>query len=437
MKENLNKATTGVILETRKLLQDGRYPVKLRITFKRKQKYYTLTLESIDNTKETTEAIQEIYDVFGIAKGQSITLSKEDFNKVMGNKPRLTFKVLRSFLNSYEKLAIETINSLSQFTFESFEDEYFNKSTNNKDLFSYLSRTAEEVTKADRISTGVTYSATLKSLKTFTEKEVLPFDEVNVTFLNRYEKWMIDKGKSSTTIGIYTRNIRAVVNKAIRDGIFKGVYPFGRDRYEVPTGKNVKKALTLSEIGMIVNYPAIKGTNEQRYRDYWLFSYLCNGINIRDMARLKYSNIVDDIITFQRVKTKREKRNPRVITVVITKLMGRIIDRWGNKPARPNDYIFPIFSNGLTAKQEYSIGNQAIRMINTYIDRIAKDLEMSQHVTSYTARHSFATVLKRSGASIELISESLGHTNKQTTQNYLADFETDVKRKWAAELERF
>jgi integrase len=62
---------------------------------------------------------------------------------------------------------------------------------------------------------------------------------------------------------------------------------------------------------------------------------------------------------------------------------------------------------------------------------------MSQHVTSYTARHSFATVLKRSGASIELISESLGHTNKQTTQNYLADFETDVKRKWAAELERF
>jgi hypothetical protein len=241
MKENLNKATTGVILETRKLLQDGRYPVKLRITFKRKQKYYTLTLESIDNTKETTEAIQEIYDVFGIAKGQSITLSKEDFNKVMGNKPRLTFKVLRSFLNSYEKLAIETINSLSQFTFESFEDEYFNKSTNNKDLFSYLSRTAEEVTKADRISTGVTYSATLKSLKTFTEKEVLPFDEVNVTFLNRYEKWMIDKGKSSTTIGIYTRNIRAVVNKAIRDGIFKGVYPFGRDRYEVPTGKNVKK----------------------------------------------------------------------------------------------------------------------------------------------------------------------------------------------------
>ena len=76
-------------------------------------------------------------------------------------------------------------------------------------------------------------------------------------------------------------------------------------------------------------------------------------------------------------------------------------------------------------------------MINKYIGQIAEKIGITHKITSYTARHSFATVLKRSGASIEFISESLGHSNLQTTENYLADFEIEEKRKWAKELTKF
>ena len=69
--------------------------------------------------------------------------------------------------------------------------------------------------------------------------------------------------------------------------------------------------------------------------------------------------------------------------------------------------------------------------------KVASDLEIPGKVTTYTARHSFATVLKRSGASTEFISESLGHTSTKTTAAYLASFENDVKRQWAEKLADF
>jgi integrase len=143
-------------------------------------------------------------------------------------------------------------------------------------------------------------------------------------------------------------------------------------------------------------------------------------------------------MVFIRSKTAREKKkNPRLITIIITKEIGRIIDRWGNKPGNPDDYIFPILDNGLTAQQQYARVQQTTKMINKYINAIGDKISLPHRITSYTARHSFATVLKRSGASIEFISESLGHSNLATTENYLADFEIAEKKKWANKLANF
>jgi site-specific recombinase XerD len=114
-----------------------------------------------------------------------------------------------------------------------------------------------------------------------------------------------------------------------------------------------------------------------------------------------------------------------------------IINKWGNKPGSADQYIFPIISKGLTPTQEYKKIQQATKMINRYAGRIAKQVGITQTVTSYTARHSFATVLKRSGASTEFIGESLGHSSMPTTENYLADFEFEEKKKWADKLTDF
>ncbi|MCK9613289.1 MAG: site-specific integrase [Bacteroidales bacterium] len=413
-----NEVTTAIILETRKPRKDNLYPVKLRVTYKRDRRYYTLKDEV----------------------GKTFALSESDFAKIMGERPRDPFKKIALYFSSEEQHARDVIKKIvPAFSFPAFEKKYFTDLEDDEDLFSGLDTAAKALREEGRISTAVAYECTKNSLEDFHVKKILPYSYVDIQFLNKYEKWMLANDKSSTTIGIYLRNVRALFNKAVKNGkISAEYYPFGEGKYVIPGGRNIKKALTQKEVGLIANYPAKEGRNEQKYRDLWLFSYLCNGMNVKDMAFLTYGKIKGDVITFIRSKTAREKKkDPRPITIIITPLIRNIIDRWGNKSEKPDNYIFPILEPGLTPEQQYARVQQTTKMINKYINEIAEELKLPNRITSYTARHSFATVLKRSGASMEFISESLGHSNLATTENYLADFEIAEKKKWAKKLANF
>ena len=233
--------------------------------------------------------------------------------------------------------------------------------------------------------------------------------DVTPDFLYKYERWMLDNGNSITTVGIYLRSLRTLFNNAIADGLLtKECYPFGKKRYEIPTGNNIKKALSL--------------------KDYWIFMYLCNGINVKDMSLLKYENIKGDIIEFIRAKTARTKRKVEPIRVNLTDELKAIISKWGNKKTDGNTFIFPILEKGATPERERQLIQQMTHVINSYMKDIAATLEIDKDVTTYFARHSFATVLQRSGASISFISEALGHSSSKTTENYLAGFEDEKKR---------
>lgn len=411
------QVTTAIILEKRKHGKDNTFPVKIRVTYNRLCHYYTIR----DN------------------KNKTIYLTEADYKKVMGDRPREKYKDLRLLINANEEKAINVIKELPVFTFNTFESKFFGKSENNVDVISFFKSKAQLLRAEGRISTAVSYECAMNSLIKYIKKEDLEFESINIPFLNDYEKTMLKDGNSLTTVGIYLRSLRAIFHEAEKKGLAKmALYPFGKDKYTIPGGRNIKKALTHKDVGLIAKYKAKDGTSEHRYRDYWLFSFLCNGMNVKDMAFLKYSNISGDVLTFVRAKTQREtKGNLKPITIVITPEIGRILDKWGNVPKTNSNYIFPILNEGLTAEQEYNRIQQTTKLINKYIGEIAEALELKNKITSYTARHSFATVLKRSGASTEFISESLGHNSLTTTENYLADFEIEEKRKWAKKLTQF
>ena len=115
--------------------------------------------------------------------------------------------------------------------------------------------------------------------------------------------------------------------------------------------------------------------------------------------------------------------------------MRDIIERWGN-PYNPEAYIFPHLKGGETPLQRKRATQYLTRAINRRMAQVAKELSIP-HISTYTARHSFATVLKRSGANIAFISESLGHSDLKTTENYLASFESEERRKNAELLTKF
>ena len=401
--------TASIILDTRRARKDGTYPVKLRVIHNRKYKDYAVGL----------------------------SMAEADFAKVTGAKPRGDYKDQKLFLDAIEKRANDVIKGLPEFSFATFERDYLDKNDKQQDVYSYYLRYIKELQDEGRASTASSYESSLNSLKVYHPK-VLQFDRLTPDFLKNYEQWMQANGKSATSTGIYLRALRSICNMAIEQGALKRAnYPFGKRRYQIPAGRNVKKALKLADIQKIFIYQPTTEA-EGKARDLWLFSYLCSGINMKDICRLRWRNIEGNKIVFVRAKTERTtKKNLRPIVVPITPEAASIIQRWGIQPMHPDTFVFGLLTDGLTADREYRTIKQATKQINKYIKRIADAMGIQAHVTTYTARHSYATVLKRSGAPVEFISESLGHSDIRTTENYLDSFEDDTKRKYASALTAF
>lgn len=403
--------TFKIVLDKRKMKEDGTYPLKLRVTFNRERKYYSVGFPSI------TEA---------------------DFAKL--EKSRDPFlKDIRVNISIVETKATEVFKQLPTFSFASFEERFFPKEEklNTNDVYRAISKYVEQLKKDGRISTASSYNCTLESLKQFKAK--LAFKDITPDFLNSYERWMISNGKSTTTVGIYLRSLRAIYNQAIENGsITKESYPFKKSKFQIPAGRNIKKALTIAELEQIFHYPTISNSSEDKARDFWVFSYLCNGMNIKDICRLKYSNLDGDKLIFYRAKTENTKKsNQKPIVVFLTPEAKAIIEKWGNASKLPTNYIFPILQPNITPQRERELVQYLTKQINKYMKRIVEALGIDKPVTTYAARHSFSTVLKRSGAPIEFISESLGHNSLQTTEHYLDSFEDDVKKQYANLLTKF
>jgi integrase/recombinase XerD len=404
--------TTAIILDKRRIRKDKKYRVKLRITHERIQKYYP--------TK--------------------FTLTEMEFELINTPQPRGNFKVTKLILSDIEKQAKQVVNDLPQFSFEAFERHYKNPK-GSKNLNSFYDTYIKDLKKEGRAGTVHNYQTSIKSLTEFNKGRDLTFGEITPAFLFNYEKWMLNKGNSITSVGIYTRPLRAIFNKAIRDRIISDiVYPFGKDKFQIPEGRNIKKALKLADIEQLYNHQTIPNSPEDRAKDLWFFSYLCNGINVKDICRLKYSNLDfnEGKITFIRAKTElTRRRNLKAIEAIITDEVKTIIDKWGNYPQNPETYVFPILTEGLSPEKELAIIRQAGKTINKYMKRIAESLGIKLHVTTYTARHSYSTILKQSGVSIEFISENLGHSDLRTTENYLDSFDLDSKKEVAKNLLNF
>ncbi len=307
-------------------------------------------------------------------------------------------------------------------SFEEFEGEFFESKEHQKsNSFTKLFQEyVAELKAEDRLGTAATYNTTLNSLKVI--KSNIRVNEVTRTFLQRYESFYRDKGHSETTIGINLRNIRTIINRAIRAGYLKkDKYPFAG--YNIPAGRNIKKSLSWTDIQTLLRYKPVY-IKQEKALDLWKFSYLCNGMNMADIAQLQASHINGEFLQFQRTKSKRTAKQRLPIRVALHPMAKEIIEKWKQKD---NPYIFGILEPGLPAVTQKNRIDKLIKKVNDNIQPVFADLNISidsvKRVTTYAARHSFATTLKRKGVSTDEISEYLGHSSLATTKAYLDSFE--------------
>jgi site-specific recombinase XerD len=407
-------ATTAIYQDRWNPKSDGKCAISIRITFNRQKKYY--------QTK--------------------FSLTEQNYKRLMSERPRKEFKNILLQLQSLEKKANDIIDKMPFFSFPAFEKAFLqNRGLSDTVEFAF-NQYIEQLNNENRIGSALTYKTAKVSLYKFIDaikiKDRITFSYITPSFLKRYEKWMLEIGNSTTTIGIYLRSLRTLFNIAIADGLItQDFYPFGKRKYQIPASKNTKKALSLADIAAIYNYQPALGTTAERMKDYWMFIYYCNGLNVKDFCRLQHKNIQDDFLVFQRSKTERTKSVSPEIRVPLNSDAKAIIEKHGTKSVTKEAFLFPVLQPSITPVREKQLIQLLVRLINDHMKVIASKLGITNKVTTYVARHSFATVLKRSGASTEFISEALGHSNLKTTQNYLASFEDDKKKEVAKALTAF
>lgn len=354
----------------------------------------------------------------------------EEWKKLNGSNLRdEELKKIKKGLKDIETKAEKVISKITPFSFVAFEEAFFNKeaASHSTSLKYWFDRYIKQLNQTDQVGTAISYNTTLNSITAF--RKNLSLHDITPTLLHDYEHHLLTDGKSVSTVGIYMRQLRAIINQAIDANVISSdKYPF--KKYQIPAGRNIKKALNEEELNKLLNYQPLTA-ELQKAIDFWLFSYLCNGMNFADIIELKPGNISGNYLHFIRAKTKRtKKKDLRPIRVGLNARAVEIINR--QKNTNPdNPYLFPVLEAGLTAVTTKHRCQRFIKWVNARMEIIRKELKIEQKIGTYSARHSFSTVLKRKGVSTEYIKESLGHSSLVTTENYLDSFTDDVKLQYA------
>ena len=397
----MEKPTLTYFFDTRSRLLDGNYPIKLTVYYGRQKKRY----------KTPFKATQEVYD------------------RLLANRLRdeSTKQLKRQTVSWLDKQTL-IAERIVPFTFTDFENVFYAEKTQsrkiqlNDGVNSIYEKHIQALNDEGRISTARSYQDSLTSILSY--KKNLKVSQITPDFLKGYEKWMTDNGRSLTTVGMYVRALRTIFNMAIENEVIDASkYPF--KKYTIPAPQKISRTLKKEEIRQIINYTAKRDADAVAL-DYWVFSFISNGMNFKDIALLKYGNINGDFLEFRRAKTKRTTNNNSLpIMVPLDENLSYIINKRGNKSKKKEDYIFPILKHGLTPQEEYDHIKTFVRNTNKRLTRVGIELGLSLKVTSYVARHCFATIQKNNNAPLAYISEALGHSNLKTTQNYFGRFEDE------------
>ena len=406
-----------LLLVTRRKKLSGKYPVKIRIIYQRNNKDFPI----------------------------GIDLTQEEFDGATAKHIKGLHREVSKKLNEKINKANKIIGEPGVFTFDKFSEAFNGRVKDSSNLYALFDDYIKILTDEERLKTAESYITAKNSFKDY--KNNIGLYDITPGFLNNYQSYQRKRkissnkvGLSDTTIGIYVRTLRSIYNYAISLGIIKRdeSYPFGKRKFVIPASRNIKKALSIQEVSKIYNYQTIPGTAEDKARDFWIFSYLCNGINFKDVSLLQNKNIDGDMLRFVRAKTKNTTRaNQTTISCHLGDAAKSIIEKWRNHNREGDGYLFAILQVDDDARQQVRRVAQFIKNTNKYMKRISHTIGIEMVANTGHTRHSSATILKRSGASIEQIQEALGHLNSTTTRAYLDSFDDESKKELSNSLSNF
>ena len=292
--------------------------------------------------------------------------------------------------------------------------EEFNAAADEHSLFGFTKCVIGQLRKLNRIRTSETYAAALASFMKFQEGRDILLCEIDSETMMLYEAWLKTNGNCPNTTSFYMRILRAVYNRAVEKGLTGQRNPFKH----VYTGvdKTMKRAVPLKAIKRVKELDLTQKPHLDYARDMFLFSFYTRGMSFVDMAYLKKSDLKNGILTYRRRKTGQQ------LVIKWEKCMKDIVEKYEERSAMR--YLLPIITKpNASERTQYQ---NALYRVNTALKEVAKLANLPVPLTTYCARHSWASVAKSKNIPLSVISEGMGHDSEETTRIYLASLDTSV-----------
>ena len=283
-----------------------------------------------------------------------------------------------------------------------------------KGFISFTESLIAELKRTGRQRTAEKYATTLNSFKRFmAERNDIPLDLVESGLMVEYETFLKSNGICPNSISFYMRCLRAVYNRAVDKELVMQRNPFKH----VYTGidKTVKRAVPLKVIRQIRDLDLTLNPILDYAKDMFLFSFYTRGMSFVDMAYLKKKNLQNGVLTYRRQKTGQQ------LFIRWEKPMQEIVDKYDTSDT---PFLLPIIRD-TEADNRKQYKSESHR-VNQSLKKIGEQLGLSIPLTSYVARHSWASIAKSKNIPIATISEAMGHDSEQTTRIYLASLDTTV-----------
>lgn len=286
-----------------------------------------------------------------------------------------------------------------------------------------MKKAIDELKDEKRYGTAHIYQSALNAFCEFRGCNVVYFHQINRASLKDFETYLRDKQLSWNTVSTYMRTLRSAYNKAVDKKIISGI---PRLFHHVYTGvKNeTKRALEVEEINKLLNGVPLKELPEDLLlcRVWANLMFQLRGMPFVDLAHLHKSDLKGNTLSYRRYKTGGQM----VVDIPVTAM--ELINKYQNT-SKNSPYLFPILSGKKTGEDLYTEYQQALRTMNYNLGRLAKKCGVATKVSSYTTRHTWATLAKYCNFSEQLICEAFGHSSVKVTETYLKSFKSEEIRK--------
>ncbi len=388
-----------LILDTRRKRTDNIYPVVIRITFNR--------------THSTITTGVRLKEQHWDSVSQLVNKNNQNFQTINKSISETYLKVQRAILKLHEsnefsfdslrlELSDKPIVKLKPITFQQFSNQLI-----------------RELHQINKTGNALIYQTASNRLQNYANNDNLTFNDINYTFLEGFKRQLITENVKQNSISNYLRTIRAIYNRAIKAKIIdRAHYPF--TEVTIKTERTAKRAVLINDIQKLYNLQLKENSREWHARNYFFLSFSLIGISFSDMAYLKPSNIVQGRLVYRRRKTHKE------YSIKLTSTAQDIINRYQGKNEKYIIHILPgnIIEDSLIAKRYI---RQWIKTTNKWMNKLGEECGLTELLTTYVARHTWATTAKRMGFSNELIAEAMGHEyGNKITNIYLDNFEQSV-----------